>query len=220
MFTPAGGSSLAAREARSINRKGNLMKKFLNSPLRALLLAVCALTASQSAWAYDSAIKVGVGLYTLDYQDQSRSASGNSGGFALSYVGRFNPVFGFDVRIGGAGTVSSAGLSLKPGAFLSMLFRPSIPFGESGDLYGLVGITSLAVGRTPANGHEEIIARVGPSVGLGAEFRITQHMLIGAEWVSYQRDVNYGPNGSSSWSGVTQANVSLSALTASFKYQF
>ncbi len=195
------------------------MKKLLNT-LFALLLAVCALTVSQAAWAYDSAIKVGVGLYALDYQDQSQSVGGNSGGFTLSYVGRFNPVFGFDVRIGTASAVSSAGLSLKPGAFASTFFRPAIPFGESGDLYGLVGITSLAVGRTVANGHQEIIARMGPSVGLGAEYRNAQHMLIGAEWVSYQRDVNFGPNGNSGWSGVTQAHVSLSALTASFKYQF
>jgi len=196
------------------------MKKFLNNPLRTLL-AVCAFATSQAAWAYDSAVKVGLGSYTLDYQDQVQSVKGSSAGFTVSYIGRFNPYLGFDARIGGAGTTSSAGLSLKPGAFLSLLFRPSIPVSETVDIYGLLGFTSLAIGRTPANGGEQVIARVGPTFGLGAEFRITEHVLLGAEWVSYQHNVDYGYDSNyGNWSGVSQAKVSLSALTASFKYQF
>lgn len=195
------------------------MRKTLNVPFLSLLFVVIALT-TPAAWAYDSAIKAGLGSYHLKYQDQTQSVDGSSGGFTLGYVGRFNPYIGFDARIGGAGSTTSAGLTVKPGAFLSLFIRPSLPVGENVDIYGLLGFTSLAVGRTPANGSEQIIARVGGSFGLGADFRFSQHMSTGIEYVSYQHDVDFGPNGKSNWDFVTQAKVSLSALTVNFKYQF
>lgn len=197
------------------------MKRPLNVPFLSLLLAVFASTMTQTAWAYDSAIKAGLGSYNLKYQDQTQSVSGSSGGFTLGYVGRFNPYIGFDARIGGAGSTTSAGLTLKPGAFFALFVRPSLPVGENVDMYGLLGFTSLAVGRTPANGSEQIIARVGGSFGLGADFRFNQNMSVGLEYVSYQHDVDFGPsNGKSNWDFVTQAKVSLSATTVNFKYQF
>ncbi len=197
------------------------MKKYLGKPFLSLLFCLFAATAAHTAWAYDSSIRGSIGLFSLDYQDQAQSVSGSSAGFTFGYIGRFNPYLGFDARIGAAGSSSAAGLTLKPGAFFSLLFRPSLPVSETVDIYGLLGFTSLAVGRTPAGGSEEIVARVGTSVGLGADFRINQYMAVGVEWVSYQHNVDYGPSsGNNNWSGVTQAEVSLSALAASFRYQF
>jgi hypothetical protein len=193
----------------------------INQGLSALI-TVLALTAAPAAWAYDSAINAGIGQYTFKYQDQTQGVSGHPMGWHLGYVGRFNENLGFDVRMGGAGKTSVAGLTLQPGLFLSLLFRPSISVGETVDFYGLIGFTSLAVGRTAANSTEEIIARVGGSIGLGAAYRINEHMAAGVEWVSYQHNVDFGPSGNSNknWTGVTQAKVSLSSIMANFKYQF
>lgn len=193
----------------------------INQGLSALI-TVLALTATPAAWAYDSAINAGIGLYTFKYQDQTQGVSGHPIGWHLGYVGRFTENLGIDVRLGGAGKTSDAGLTVQPGLFLSVLFRPSIPVSETVDLYGLLGFTSLAVGRTQANNAQEIIARVGGSIGLGADYRINQHMAAGVEWVSYQHNVDFGPNTkySRNWTGVTQASVSLSSIMANFKYQF
>ncbi|OGS94696.1 MAG: hypothetical protein A3H31_12975 [Gallionellales bacterium RIFCSPLOWO2_02_FULL_57_47] len=186
-----------------------------------LLFASLALAISPAAWAYDSAVNVGLGQYSLDYQDQARSANGKTTGWRLGYVGRFNEYLGFEIRLGGTGETSAAGLKLNPALFLSPLFRPSFPVGEKVKLYGLIGFTSLAVGRTTATATEEIIARVGGSLGVGADFYFNEHMAAGIELISYQRNVDYGPNSdTSNWTGVTQAKVSLSSITASFKYQF
>ncbi len=186
------------------------------------LATVMALTVTPAAWAYDSVINGGIGQYTFKYQDQTLGVNGKPAGWFLGYIGRFNENLGFDVRMGGAGNTSGSGLTLKPGLFLSVLFRPLISVSETIDLYGLLGFTSLAVGRTAANGVEEIIARVGGSIGLGADYHFNKHLAAGVELVSYQRDVDFGPNNNSSgnWTGVTQANVSLSSIMATFKYQF
>ena len=185
------------------------------------LVAIFAFTVTQTACAYDSAINIGVGAYALDYQDQMQGAKETTIGWRLGYVGRFNENLGFDVRAGGAQETSLTGVTVEPGLFLSVLFRPSIPVSQAVDLYGLIGFTSLAVARTPANQSEEIIARVGSSFGVGANFRINEHMSTGIEWVSYQHNVDYGPDADlSNWPGVTRAEISLSSLTASFKYQF
>jgi opacity protein-like surface antigen len=106
---------------------------------------------------------------------------------------------------------------------MSLLVRPSIPVTEQVELYGLAGLTSLAVSRTLTNSGQEIIARAGSSFGMGANFRINRHMAAGIELVSYQRDVDFGPSNSSgteNWTGVSQAKVSLSSIMANFKYQF
>lgn len=184
------------------------------------LVALLALAISPTAWSYDSAVNFGLGQYSLDYRDQARSVKGNTAGWRLGYVGRFNEYLGFDVRMGGAGETSTTGLELKPGLFLSPLFRPSFPVGEKVDLYGLIGFTSLAIGRTTPTTTEDIIARVGGSIGVGAEFYFDKHMAAGIELISYQHNVDYGPKSDySNWTGVTQARVSLSSITASFKYQ-
>lgn len=185
------------------------------------LAAIFAFTAAQAAYAYDSAINVGIGPYVLDYQDQTQGAKETTLGWHLGYVGRFTDNLGLDVRAGGAQETDLTGVTVEPGLFLSVLFRPSLPLSQTVDLYGLVGFTSLAVGRTPVNQSEEIIARVGPSFGIGAGYRIDQHMAAGIELVSYQHNVDYGPDADlSNWPGVTRAEISLRALTASFKYQF
>jgi len=171
---------------------------------------------------------VNLGQSTFDYQEidslnQKRTLKGTPGGWSVGYVGRFNEYIGFDMRWGGAGETSSAGLTMQPGLFLSLLVRPSFPVTEQVELYGLAGITSLAVGRTATNSTQEIIARAGSSFGMGANFRFNRHMAAGVEWVSYQRDVDFGPSNSSgavNWTGVNQAKVSLSSITANFKYQF
>lgn len=185
------------------------------------LLAPLALAISPTAWSYDSAVSFGLGQYWLDYRDQARSVKNDTVGWRLGYVGRFNEYLGFDVRMGGASETSTTGLELRPGLFLSPLFRPSLPIGEKFDIYGLIGFTSLAIGRTTATATEDIIARVGGSIGMGAEFYFDKHMAAGIELISYQHNVDYGPKSDySNWTGVTQARVSLSSITASFKYQF
>jgi hypothetical protein len=189
-----------------------------------ILATFMALTFTQRAWAYDSVISLingGIGQYTFKYQDQTQVVNGNPTGWHLGYIGRFSENLGIDLRLGGAGNTSGSGLKLQPGLFLSVLFRPSIPLSETVDLYGLLGFTSLAVGRTATNGSEEIIARVGASIGLGADYHLNKQMATGLEWVSYQRNVNFGPrtNSSGNWTGVTQASVSLSSIMATFKYQ-
>lgn len=185
------------------------------------LLALLALTVTPTAWAYDSAVNFGVGQFALDYQDQTRSVSGKTTGWHLGYVGRFNEYLGFEVRWGGASETSTAGLAIKPALFLSPLFRPSIPLGETVELYGLLGFTALAVARTPAGNTEEAIGRAGGSIGLGADFHFTKHLVGGVELVSYQKNVDYGPKSNKdNWTGVTSAKVSLSGITANFKYQF
>src|ERR1039457_3363547 len=151
------------------------MKKTRINQGLSTLATVLALTATPAAWAYDSAINAGIGQYTLDYQDQAQSVKGTTTGWHLGYVGRFNENLGFDVRMGGAGKANASGLTLQPGFFLSLLFRPSISVGESVDFHGLIGFTSLAVGRTAVNSTEEIIARVGGSLGLGADYLINKH---------------------------------------------
>lgn len=186
-----------------------------------MLFASLALAISPTAWAYDSAVNVGLGQYSLDYQDQARSVNGKTTGWRLGYVGRFNEYIGFDIRWGGTGETSAGGLKLNPALFLSPLLRPSFPVSEKVKLYGLIGFTSLAVSRTTATTTEEIIARVGGSIGLGAEFYFTEHIAAGIEAISYQNNVDYGPDPDfSNWTGVTRAKVSLSSITASFKYQF
>ncbi|HEY0666420.1 MAG TPA: outer membrane beta-barrel protein [Gallionella sp.] len=193
------------------------------------LVALLALAAATpAAWAYDSAVMVNLGQSAIDYKEvdsfgQARSVKKDLGSWSIGYIGRFNNYFGFDVRWGGAGSASSSGLTIQPGLFLSLLLRPSVPLGERVELYGLAGLTSLAVGRTTTSNTEEIIARAATSVGIGANFRITQHMAVGLEWVSYQRDVDFGPSSSSgaqNWTGVNQAKVSLGSIAANFKYQF
>lgn len=185
------------------------------------LSASVALAITPAAWAYDSAVNAGVGQYSLDYQDQAQSVKGNSAGWRLGYVGRFNEYLGFEIRGGGAGETSAAGLQLKPGFFFSPLFRPSFPVSEKVKLYGLLGFTGLAIGRTTTSNTEEVIARAGGSIGLGAEFYFTEHIAAGIEAMSYQNNVDYGPDPDfSNWTGVTRAKVSLSSITASFKYQF
>ena len=187
----------------------------------AALATVLVLTTTQAAYAYDSAITASIGPYAFDYQDQTQGAKETTIGWRLGYVGRFNENFGFDVRAGGAQETSLIGVTVEPGLFLSVLFRPAIPVSQAVDLYGLIGFTSMAVDRTPVNQAEEIIARVGPSLGVGANYRINQHMATGIEGVSYQHNVDYGPDDySSNWFGVTRAEISLRSLTVYFKYQF
>lgn len=191
------------------------------SALSVSLLASLALAITPAAWAYDSAVNAGVGQYSLDYQDQAQSVKGSTAGWRLGYVGRFNEYLGFEIRGGGAGETSATGLKLNPGGFFSPLFRPSFPVSEKVKLYGLIGFTSLAIGRTTATGTEETIARVGGSIGVGADFYFTEHIAAGIEVMSYQNNVDYGPDPDfSNWTGVTRAKVSLSSITASFKYQF
>lgn len=186
-----------------------------------VLFASLALAISPTAWAYDSAVNIGLGQYSFEYQDQAKNVTGTTAGWRLGYVGRFNEYIGFDIRWGGSGETSAAGLKLNPALFLSPLLRPSFPVGEKVKLYGLIGFTSLAVGRTTAAAGEEVIARVGGSLGAGAEFYFTEHMAAGIEAISYQRNVDYGPDPDlANWTGVTQAKVSLRSITASFKYQF
>lgn len=199
-----------------------------NRQVFSILTAALSLLAAPTAMAYDSAVMVNLGQYTIDYQEidslnQKRTLKGNPGGWSVGYVGRFNEYIGFDMRWGGAGETSSAGLTMQPGLFLSLLVRPSFPVTEQVELYGLAGITSLAVGRTATNSTQEIIARAGSSFGMGANFRFNRHLAAGIELVSYQRDVDFGPSnnsGATNWTGVNQAKVSLSSITANFKYQF
>lgn len=199
----------------------NIRRNRKFSALSASLSGSLALAFTPAAWAYDSAVNAGVGQYSLDYQDQAQSVKGKSAGWRLGYVGRFNEYLGFEIRGGGAGETSAAGLNLKPTLFFSPLFRPSFPVGEKVKLYGLIGFTSLAICRTTTGNTKEAIARAGGSIGLGAEFYFTEHMAAGIEAMSYQNNVDYGPDPDlSNWTGVTRARVSLSSITASFKYQF
>jgi hypothetical protein len=185
------------------------------------MFALLALAISPTARAYDSAINAGLGHYSFDYRDQARSVTGERAGWRLGYVGRFNDYIGFDARMGGTGETSAAGLRITPGFFLSPLFRPSFPVNEKVKLYGLIGFTVLAIGRTPAGSSEEIIARAGGSIGVGTDLYFDGHMAAGIELISYQHNVDYGPKSDyDNWTGVTQARVSLSSITASFKYQF
>jgi len=197
------------------------MKSFSTHPKLFAPLALLALAGSPTAWAYDSSVNGGIGLYTLRYEDQAQSMKKRISGWRLGYIGRFNENLGFEVRMGGTGEASVGNLKIHPGLFLSPLFRPSLPIGETVELHAVIGFTSLAVGRTAGNNVQEVIGRSGGSIGLGADFRINEHMAAGFEWISYQRNVDFGPNANeTSWTGVTRAKVSLCSLTANFKYRF
>ena len=197
-----------------------MKKNYIKSGVGALFLTLM-LTAAPSAWAYDSAIKVGVGSFLLDYKETGQSVRGRTGGLHIGYVGRFNDYLGFEVRFGGAASSSTGTLKIEPSTYLSLLFRPSFPLAEEVEIYGLLGLTSMAVTRTSGATAQQTIARGGSSFGVGADYRITKHMAAGIEWVSYMRNVDYGYDANNSnWSNVPWAKVSFSGATANFKYQF
>ncbi len=94
-----------------------------------------------------------------------------------------------------------------------MLFKPTLPLGDSFELYGLVGGSSVAIERTVPGFAAETVGRAGFSYGLGADFRVTPHLLVGAEWLDYIHDVDYGATG-------LNIRMSLSGATANVKYEF
>lgn len=195
------------------------MRKIYRFGYMAACLALFSFAGEAAA--YDSAIRAGVSSHSLKYQDQSTSFTGTSGGAHVGYAGRIVDYFSFEVRLGSAGKSSGGGLTLQPGLFLSLLAQPTLPVGNVGEIYGLIGATSLALGRTAGNGTQEIVGRLGFSYGVGGDVRINEHMAVGGEYLVYARNLDFGPqNGSKNWTGVTRAQVSFSGAGINFKYLF
>ncbi len=196
------------------------MKYRIHYVIVALTFAL-ALTIAPAAWAYDSAIKGGIGSFLLDYKETGQSVRGRTAGLHIGYVGRFNDYLGFEVRMGGAASSSAGTLKIEPAGYLSLLFRPSYPVAKEVEIYGLLGLTSMAVTRTSGATAQQTIARAGSSFGVGADYRINEHMAAGIEWVSYMRNIDYGYDANySNWTNVPWAKLSFSGATANFKYQF
>ena len=183
------------------------MKLFIYS---ALLLTALSITTSANA--FENQLKVGVGPFTIKDSEPGFSASLNPIGTYIGWVGIFTPNIAMEVRLGGTGKESNPNISLQ-GTFLSVLFKPTLPIGDSFELYGLGGFSSVAIERTLPGFVAETAGRVGFSYGVGADFRITQHLLAGAEWTSYIQNVDYGATG-------LNIRMSLSGATANVKYEF
>jgi len=175
-----------------------------------LLLAVLSLATPASA--FDNQITTGIGQFNIKDSEPAMTTSVKPVGFYVGWAGIFNPYIAVEARLGGTGTGTNSLISLDA-AFLSALFKPTLPIGDRFELYGLVGVSSVGITRQLPGLPAETASRSGFSYGLGGDARVTPHVLIGAEWVSYISDTNFGAAGNT-------VNLSLSGATATFKYQF
>jgi len=187
------------------------MKKLLAALLTVpVLLSYGALSAD----AFEHRIQAGAGQYTIDYVEPFFSASVKPFGAYAAWVGVLNDYISFDARLGGSGSKTHAsGLRLNAGG-LSAFFRPMVPVADGFEVYGLLGASSIALGRSGPGLIQQTVAKAGLSYGVGLDVRIADHFSIGAEWVKYLQDVNFAA------AGIPAINVSVTGLSATFAYHF
>jgi opacity protein-like surface antigen len=164
--------------------------------------------------AFENAIQVGIGQYTINYNEPLYRTNVKPTGLFFGWIGEINEYIAIDGRFGITDSKTDAtGLKLSAGG-LSVMARPTLPVGESFRVYGLVGASSIVVTRSAPALAETSAAKVGFSYGAGLDYRIGEHLFVGAEWVKYIQDVNYAA------AGVGPINISLTGASANLKYQF
>lgn len=179
-----------------------------------LTSALLLFYGAQSAGAFEHRIQAGVGQYTIDYVEPLFRTSVKPVGAHVGWVGSLNEYLSFDARLAVTGQKTGAlGLQFNAVAF-SALVRPTLPLGDQAQVFGLLGVSSVAIGRTGPGNVTDIGAKAGVSYGAGADFAINEHFSVGGEWVSYIQDANVAA------AGVAPIKISLTGISALFAYHF
>lgn len=182
--------------------------------MRAIQISVVMTVALSpfTAHAFENYLKVGIAQYTIEDKEPGGNATGKPIGAYVSWIGEFNDFLSVEARFGGSGNATDNGVKLNAGG-VSAFFRPYYSVGEKIKLYGLIGASSIAIGRTVTGFAEETVARTGVSYGLGADVRLSDSFLVGAEWTNYLKNADVGAAG-------LNIKMSVSSLAASVTYQF
>ncbi len=183
------------------------MKKYF------LIAALSLLMPSTHAFALELKpnIGIGLGMYGLEY-DRPGVNQRNSlfGGYVklgldvhenLAVEMRLGRTSGKGSALYPAGTMVGVIPSPVPFSFsistnyiFSLLAKPQLELAADFQAYGLLGATTAKI--TGENSLPIIapsaVNNVGFSYGVGAEYKLADKVLVGAEWVQYWKNVNAG----------------------------
>ena len=194
------------------------MKSFKH--LLVALAVIIGMAAATPAAAFESDLRLGFGSFMLRYKDQAQVYNSSGGGYQIGYVARFGDYAAIEGRYGSANKSSKAGLTLQGESFMSLLAEPTLPLSEKVSVYGMLGVSRLAVERTAANGAKQTVNRTATSYGFGGDYRLSDLVTFSGEWLIYGKNVDFGPQGGASWPGVSRARVSFDGLTFNFNFGF
>lgn len=189
------------------------MKKMLISG--AVALAVTG--AATSAMAGDTKYYAGIGLGTLntEYKDATIDQTATTAGGYLQFGADFNENFAAEMRLGMSGknkkTIGGVSRTFSSPVFVSALAKGKFPVTSDVDLYALGGLTTARIKGTSA-GATQTVTKTGLTLGVGADYKLDDHMSVGGEWVQYMFPVKvtqgtvFGANAKARMWGLT-ANV-------------
>ncbi|MDQ6970083.1 MAG: porin family protein [Mariprofundus sp.] len=173
------------------------MKKIIYSSALMLGMLTAATVQAQETTYYAG---MGLGTVSVDYKD---SAAGidqkNASAGAFAYFGAdLNDYLALETRIGATGKdkqTYAGGIerSFSSPTFLSLLAKVKYPVTPELDLFVLGGMTRAKIkGKmtTAAGVVTQNKSKFGASFGVGTDYRVSDRISLGAEWVQYLFPVN------------------------------
>ena len=132
---------------------------------------------------------VGVGVFNLD----AGFGSANAAGFFVDGGADFNQYLGAELRLGTTdkASVSVVGIPTDNSIdyFFSYFAKPRFPVNDQLDVYALLGGTILKT-KFSSLGGSVTNTSTDFSYGAGIQYKATDQLKVGAEWVRYAKDAN------------------------------
>jgi len=157
----------------------------------------------------------GLGAFNLDAGLGSDTAFGGFGTVGAN----LNEYLAVEVRVGASAdatvtTPVGAGLLTTTSSidwFVSYLAKPQFPLTGNLNVYGLIGATTLKTSFTTL-GSSLTNTSTGFSFGGGLEYKLTDQVSIGGEWVQYASDADLN--------SPTFPGLDVWGASATIRYQF
>ncbi len=177
--------------------------------------------AAASAQAQDISYYTGIGLGTLntEYKDAAIDQTNTTFGGYVNFGADFNEYFAAELRLGMSGknkkSIGGVSRTFSSPFFVSYLAKGKYPVTSEIDLYALVGGTTARIKGTSA-GLTQTETKTGLTLGAGADYRLNEHVSLGAEWTQYMFPVKVTAG---SVFG-TSAKARMWGITANTTYHF
>jgi len=173
------------------------VKKIIYSSALMLGMLTAATVQAQETSYYAG---MGVGAVSVDYKDSAAGIDQKKASIgAFAFLGAdFNDYLALEMRIGATGKDKQAYVggierSFSSPPFLSLLAKVKYPVNPELDLFVLGGMTRAKIkGKmaTAAGVVTQNESKFGASFGVGTDYRVSDRISLGAEWVQYLFPVN------------------------------
>ncbi|QTD45642.1 outer membrane beta-barrel protein [Ottowia testudinis] len=172
------------------------------------LALLCAAGAhAQSAATPTSGVYTELGFTALRYKDNATGAGlpafkGNAtmvrgiAGYNLNENLALEGMVGFGVS-GKKSTIGGEVFHAKPSNMVGLFIKPKLPLGDSAELFGRVGFSSVKFGGDPGRSN-------GLAWGLGGAYRLTPAVALTADYMRYY----------------SKSGQSLGGMTVGVNYRF